>query len=333
MSGIRRGTPSFRGDRHPALAPSAILITSSRKPRGETQAALSYPPERILFLRDRSPRRRSDSGWIQRPPANRGTPEKKWSCEKTSGFRAIPSGGSAQDSLETLEQPPRKASSSDPEPYHTIPTLKPMKPKHTLAALAATTLASHAAVFSDDFESYSTGDPAVMTNWDHNGNGTAPNASRIFDTGNFGGSRLWIAEAADAAAGTGLNSTVAIPITAGTEYDFSAALVAETDDAGRTASGTFDITIGGSSIIGGPQAFSARGDGTGGDADTYADQLTTFSFNSGANSGNAVISIAFDGTDATNPFVGIDNVSLVPEPGTALLGGLGLLGLMRRRRA
>lgn len=178
-------------------------------------------------------------------------------------------------------------------------------------------------IFLDDFQSYAVADPADFTtganNWVHNGNGTAPNTSRIFATGNFGGGgqQLWIASAANAAAGTGINSTSGIPVDANTDYVFSAALVSETSNPDRTASGTYDLLIGAtlgtaSSVIGGPKSFTARGDDEAGGEDSYDDQLTVQEFNSGTVGGadRLFISIAFDGTDATNPFVGIDDVSV-----------------------
>ncbi|MCA9241948.1 MAG: PEP-CTERM sorting domain-containing protein, partial [Planctomycetales bacterium] len=189
-------------------------------------------------------------------------------------------------------------------------------------------------VFSDDFQAYPTGDPAVFSatgNWTHNGNGTGSNASRIFDTINYGGTRLWIASAANAAAGTGIDSrgiTSAEGLLGNTDYTFSAAMVSETFDGTRTATGTYNLLIGqtfgtATSVIGGPQAFSARGDHDAGLAgsvdDTYDDQRTTLAFNSGTvNAGDQLfISIAFDGTDATNPFVGIDEVEII---GSATIG-------------
>ena len=185
-------------------------------------------------------------------------------------------------------------------------------------------------VFSDDFQAYPLTDPADFSatgNWAHNGNGTAPNASRIFDTANYGGTRLWIASAANAAAGTGLDSrgiTQAEGLIGNTDYTFSAAFVAETFTATRTASGTFDLLVGQSfgtatSVIGGPQAFAAQGDSDAGVIgsvdDTYDDQRTTLGFNTGTvTAGDQLfISFAFDGTDASNPFVGVDEVQILGE--------------------
>lgn len=177
-------------------------------------------------------------------------------------------------------------------------------------------------IFLDDFQSYAAADPADFSptgNWIWNGVGTAPNASRIFQTINYGGNgqSLWIASAANAAAGTGIDSNTGIVIDANTNYVFSAALVTETFDPGRTATGTYDLLIGtslatASSLIGGPQAFAARGDDEVGGEDSYDEQFTTQAFNSGAVGGTdrLFISIAFDGTDDSNPFVGIDDVSI-----------------------
>ena len=199
--------------------------------------------------------------------------------------------------------------------------------------------ATAAAIFFDDFESYAIADPADMTpNWVHNGLGTAPNASRIFHTNNFGGSDLWIASGPNAAAGSGIDSTATITLDPNTKYEFSAALVTETFNGTRTATGTYDLLIGATSLIGGPQPFTARGDDIDGatpnGSNSYDDQMTTHLFNSGAG-GNLTIKIAYNGRDASNPFVGIDNVSItqVPEPASLALGlAMVSLGLVTRRR-
>ena len=45
--------------------------------------------------------------------------------------------------------------------------------------------------------------------------------------------------------------------------------------------------------------------------------------------------LEIDSTDTNSQWIGIDNIAVtgVPEPSTAVLGGLGLLALLRRRRA
>ena len=168
-------------------------------------------------------------------------------------------------------------------------------------------------VFQDDFQAYPTSDPADFSatgNWTWNGNGTAPNASRIFSTGNYGGTKLWIASAANATAGTGINSLATIPVVAGTNYTFRGAIVCETNLQTRTASFTVDLLVGGVSQIDGPIAGTAQGDDT--IPDSYDDQWTIIHFTPTA-TGNLEIKIAFTGTDTSNPFVGIDEVSIA-EP-------------------
>ncbi|WP_145247834.1 PEP-CTERM sorting domain-containing protein [Aeoliella mucimassa] len=186
------------------------------------------------------------------------------------------------------------------------------------------------AIFSDDFQAYPLTDPSDFSptgNWTHNGNGTAPNADRIFDTPNYGGTRLWIASAANAAAGSGLDSrgiTQAEGFLSNTDYTFSAAFVTETFNATRTATGTYDLLVGQSfasatSVVGGPQAFTAQGDfdasieGT--IDDSYDDQRTTLAFNSGTvNAGDQLfITFAYDGVDASNAFVAVDEVEILAQ--------------------
>lgn len=211
-----------------------------------------------------------------------------------------------------------------------------MKNILTIGALLATAYSSAAAtLFFDDFEAETAGQSQItLTNWVWNGNGSVNgNHSRIFDTVNYGGTRLWIANGANADLGTGLNSTATITLAAGEDHVFSAALVMETFNQNRTGTGTVDLLIGGSSLIGGPQAFTAMGDDT--VPDSYDDQRTEIPFNSGAG-GNLEIKIAYDGT-SDGAFVGIDEVEirtvdLVPEPSSTALLGLGGLALMLRRR-
>ena len=200
-----------------------------------------------------------------------------------------------------------------------------------VAAFAVTATAQvPVAIFSDDFQSYPLTDPADFSptgNWTHNGNGTSPNANRIFNTPNYGGTQLWIASAANAAAGSGLDSrgiTQAEGILSNTDYTFSAAFVTETFSATRTATGSYDLLVGQSfatatSLIGGPQAFSAQGDSdagiTGTIDDSYDDQRTTLAFNSGtlAAGDQLFITFAFDGTDTSNAFVGVDEVEITAQ--------------------
>ncbi len=56
----------------------------------------------------------------------------------------------------------------------------------------------------------------------------------------------------------------------------------------------------------------------------------TRSINFTANASTMSVFIA--NTDVTNSGFMVDNFSIVPEPSAALLGGLGLLGMLRRRR-
>lgn len=181
--------------------------------------------------------------------------------------------------------------------------------------------------FFDDFQAYPVSNPADFSatgNWTHNGVGSSGNENRIFQTGNFGGTLLWIAGPSDAGSGI---SSIGIPAESSTSYSFSAALVGETGDGTRTANMTVDVLLGASfatatSIIGGPQNFEARGDFAASVPDsidnTYADQISSFDFTTAAvPSGHQLfLSIEYAGsTHANPPFVGVDNVRLFANNG------------------
>lgn len=202
----------------------------------------------------------------------------------------------------------------------------------TLMLIALMAVSANAAIFSDDFEAYGASNPADFSatgNWVWNGNGDGGNDTRIFTTANYGGTDLWIADSSSAALGTGIDSLAIIPVEAGKDYAFKGAIVCETNNPARTASFTVDLLVGGVSQIGGPLAGTAQGDDT--IPDSYDDQWTIINFTP-ATTGNLEIRIAFTGTDATNPFVGIDEVSIIPEPATMVLLGLGSLVAIRRKK-
>ena len=124
--------------------------------------------------------------------------------------------------------------------------------------------------FKDDFEAYPPSDPADFSatgNWTWNGVGAGTaNNSRIFATGNYGGSQLWICHPSTAL-GSGITSS-GIALEPNTLYSFVGNLVAETSDGSRDNWFSVDLRIGADvgsavSILGGPMSVLGRGDGNG----------------------------------------------------------------------
>ena len=135
-----------------------------------------------------------------------------------------------------------------------------------LALLCLFTFGAQAAiVYNDDMEAYDVLNPSdfeITTvpsgNWVPSS--LASNASRIFDTGNYGGTRLWISNVD----GSSIQSA-GITLAPNTNHIFSAALVVETSNGARQLEATYDIKAGATagaavSIIGGPVTVIVRGD-------------------------------------------------------------------------
>ena len=179
--------------------------------------------------------------------------------------------------------------------------------------------------FADDFQAYPVSNPSDFSatgNWTWNGVGTTGNDNRIFDTINYGGTRLWIA--APGANGSGITSA-GIALDPDTDYAFLGNLVAETWDGARDCEFAVDLLIGAEvgsavSVVGGPVTVFGRGDGDGtvppgSIDDSYEDQLTTIPFNSGAlaPTDRLFIQIVYvgPGTNASPPFAGVDNIRIV----------------------
>jgi hypothetical protein len=120
-------------------------------------------------------------------------------------------------------------------------------------------------VYEEDFESYDVENPTDFSvggvatgNWASST--AAANATRIFDTGNFGGTRLWIS----LTNGTSITSD-GIDVMDNTDYLFSVMLVCETSNASTTGQASYDLRIGfdagsATSIIGGAVTVTTHGD-------------------------------------------------------------------------
>ncbi len=143
-------------------------------------------------------------------------------------------------------------------------------------------------LFSDDFEAYDPGDKTVFAingvpsgNWTAHYTPSVARSNEIWDTRNFGGTRMWIT----IEDGAGIISRPIEGLKSGTEYLFSAVLVAETSVGSRTVEVSYDILIGPDaasavSVINGPQTVLARGDGWQ-IPQSKADHVVTHSFTTG----------------------------------------------------
>jgi len=206
-----------------------------------------------------------------------------------------------------------------------------------MMAVALAAAASAGIIYSDDFQSYAVANPAgadFLANWTVAGPGGA-NSSRIFNTANFGGSRVWIT----LVDGMSITSTNGIAISSDTNYQFSVMLASETFDGARQLKASYDLLVGqdaatATSLIGGPVEVIAAGDTYLVD-DSKEDHIFTQNFTTGAlNAGDTLfIQIKMIGAYAgTKPFFCVDDVmvSEIPEPATLVLLGLG--GLLLRKR-
>ncbi|MHC4945397.1 MAG: sialidase family protein [Planctomycetota bacterium] len=120
-------------------------------------------------------------------------------------------------------------------------------------------------LFEDDFEAYDVENPSDFSingfptgNWTPSDPGK--DATRIFDTNNFGGTRLWISSKD----GTSIVSK-GIEAEAYSDFLFTVVLVSETYNGTRQLDATYDLLVGPNpfaaiSLIGGPQAVVTHGD-------------------------------------------------------------------------
>ncbi len=181
------------------------------------------------------------------------------------------------------------------------------------AALLITATVSTGTVFYDDFQAYDVENPSdFLTNGVPTGNwvpsSTASDATRIFNTSNYGGTRLWISNIN----GTSITSA-GIAVESNTQYRLSVCLVLETLNAGATGTASYDVLLGPSaatavSLVNGPVEVSVRGDNAGGAQNgTYNDQITTALFNVGDLEADEKLFLVFTRVSAGSWF-GVDNV-------------------------
>ncbi|MBN2512949.1 MAG: hypothetical protein JXB18_08440 [Sedimentisphaerales bacterium] len=189
-----------------------------------------------------------------------------------------------------------------------------------MMAAAFMTAVSAEVIYLDDFQSYTAANPAgsdFLANWTVAGPGGA-NSSRIFDTANFGGSRLWIS----LVDGTTITSN-GITIPSNGAYQFSVMLASETWNPANKLNATYDLLVGqdaaaATSVIGGPSAVVTAGDDIT-IPDSKEDHIFTRDFTTGTlNAGDKLfIQIKMIGVNSgTKPFFCVDDVmvSRLTEP-------------------
>lgn len=171
-------------------------------------------------------------------------------------------------------------------------------------------------VFSEDFESYDVENPsdfsvsgAATVNWGVSD--TAADATRIYNTSNFGGSRLWITNVD----GVSLTSS-GIPVAPNESYSMSSVLVTETSFGNRTLNARYNVLVGQTaatavSVIGGPQSVVVAGDGLLTD-DSKEDHLFSRNFQTGTVNPGDRLFIRFERVDVlqTGGWFGVDDVEL-----------------------
>lgn len=171
-------------------------------------------------------------------------------------------------------------------------------------------------VFEDGFESYDADNPSDFSiggsptgNWTTSS--TDSDATRIFSSGNFGGTRLWISDVD----GTSLTSA-GIAAGSNADYTLSAVLVTETGHGNRTLNGTYDVLVGQTaetavSLIGGPQAIVTHGDNWVTD-NSKADHVFTENFQTGSLTPGDLLFVRFTRVDilSTGGWFGVDDVEV-----------------------
>ena len=178
-------------------------------------------------------------------------------------------------------------------------------------------------VFQDYFEQYDIELASDLSvEGEPSGNWTtsdmADNATRMFATSNYGGTKLWISNID----GTVLTSK-GIEVNADTFYEFSAVLLAETSRTGRGVDATYDILLGSdpasaTSVLGGLVAVLAVGDDEV-TPNSKADQIFENNFTTGSVGAEDKLYIVItrigthEGLDAA--WFGVDDVVLsIPTP-------------------
>ncbi|MEN6309464.1 MAG: sialidase family protein [Anaerohalosphaeraceae bacterium] len=171
-------------------------------------------------------------------------------------------------------------------------------------------------LFYDDFQAYDVEEPAdfsiggVPTGiWSVDFDPAVDRATEIYNTTNFGGTRLWVS----IDDGATLTSKGIEGLLSGKQYSFSAVLVAETSTSTRTAIMSYDLLVGqnaasATTVIAGPVMVTVHGD----DwqiADSKADHVFTREFTTGMLNAGDLLFVEITRISSSNSaFIGVDDV-------------------------
>lgn len=174
-------------------------------------------------------------------------------------------------------------------------------------------------LFSDNFEAYDAEQNSDFSisgiptgNWTADYDPTVSRANEIFNTGNFGGTRLWVS----IGDGASITSRGIEGLQSGKSYTFGAVLCAETSSTTRTVTASYDLLLGQNadsavSVINGPIIVTAHGD----DwqiPDSKADHLFIQDFSlSTVNPGDRLFLKITRISSSSAAFLGVDDVSLM----------------------
>ena len=158
--------------------------------------------------------------------------------------------------------------------------------------------------------------------------GTNPSDGQNLDT------MLSTAWYAFGAASSGAAMTIDLAVTAGQQYKLQL-LLHEPWSGGQGNSTVRDFNIlvenSAGSLVTGVQNFTP-GLETNGSSQVGADFGLVYTYSFTASDTSYSVRLAQNATGKPNPNLGALVLTQIPEPSTALLGGLGLLALLRRRR-
>ncbi|MBN2512905.1 MAG: exo-alpha-sialidase [Sedimentisphaerales bacterium] len=173
-------------------------------------------------------------------------------------------------------------------------------------------------LFEDTFQTYDVEEPADFSvggvpsgSWFADFDPAVDRATEIYNTGNFGGTRLWVS----IDDGASITSKGIEGLQSGKKYSFAAVLVAETSSPDRTAVMSYDLLVGqnaaaAETVISGPVTVTVHGD----DwqiADSKSDHVFTREFTTGLlNAGDRLFIKMTRISSPDAAYIGVDDVRL-----------------------